>query len=106
MFKKKPKPELNLQPIPRGMYAWTSIHAGSFILFVESLKDHYKFVFLPGPSEFFLTFEDFSKCVKAGTLEFVEELPEDIFQETVRISLSCPSNQPKVITDEIQNQEN
>lgn len=92
MFKKKEQPKLNLQPIPKGLYAWTSIHAGSFLLFVESLKDCYKFVFLPGPSEYFLTFEDFSKCVKSGTLEFVEELPDEIYQESIKISLSCPTN--------------
>ena len=92
MFKKKEQSKLNLQPIPKGLYAWTAIHAGSFLLFVESLKDCYKFVFLPGPSEYFLTFEDFSKCVKSGTLEFVEELPDEIYQESIKISLSCPTN--------------
>lgn len=92
MFKKKEQPKLNLQPIPKGLYAWTSLHAGSFLLFVESLKDCYKFIFLPGPSEYFLTFEDFSKCVKSGTLEFVEELPDEIYEESIKISLSCPTN--------------
>ena len=104
MFKKKTQPNLNFQPIPKGMYAWTSIHAGSFLLFVESLKDCYKFIFLPGPSEYFLTIEDFSKSIKAGTLEFVEELPDDIFEETVKISLSCPSNSLNIITNETQKQ--
>jgi hypothetical protein len=104
MFKKKKQPNLNLQPIQKGLYAWTSIHAGSFLLFVESLKDCYRFLFLPGPSEYFLTLEDFSKCVKSGTLEFVEELPNEIFDETVRIFLSCPTNQTNIITNETQNQ--
>lgn len=60
------------------MYAWNAIHAGSFLLFVESLKDCHKFLFLPGPSEYYLTKEDFKFYVDAGTLEFVEVLPNEI----------------------------
>ena len=93
MFKKKKENNLKYQPIPKGMYAWTALHAGSFLLFVESLKDCHKFLFLPGPSEYFLTIEDFSKCIKNGTLEFVEELPDEVFEETVNFSLLCPPNE-------------
>lgn len=78
-------------PVPKGLYAWNFLHAGSFILFVESLKDCHKFIFLPGPSEYYLTFEDFEKCVENGTLELAEPLPDDIFEETLKISLSRPS---------------
>jgi hypothetical protein len=99
MFKKK-QTKLNHQPIPKGMYAWTQIHAGSFLLFVESQKDCYKFLFLPGPSEYFLTFEDFTKCIKTNTLEFVEELPDEIFQETINFLLTSPTKTPNVISNE------
>lgn len=78
-------------PVSKGLYAWNFLHAGSFILFVESLKDCYEFIFLPGPSEYYLTFEDFEKCIENGTLELVEPLPDDIFEETLKISLSRPS---------------
>lgn len=74
---------LNLQPVPRGFYAWNSLHAGSFLLFMESLNDHYKFIFLPGPSYMNLAFETFTKCIKSNTLELVEQLPEDVYADTV-----------------------
>jgi hypothetical protein len=100
VFKKKKPSTTNYQPIQKGMYAWTSLHAGSFLLYVESLKDCHKFVFLPGPSEFFLTFDNFSDCVKSGVLEFVEELPDEIYNETIEFSLSCPPIQQKVLLNE------
>lgn len=79
-------------PISKGMYAWNYIHAGSFILYVESLDSCHKFIMLPGPSEYFLTYEDFAKGIDKNILEFVEILPEDIYQET--LSLLCPSGRP------------
>lgn len=79
------------KPIPKGLYAWNAIHAGDFILYVETLKDCHKFLFLPGPSEYFLTFEDFEQCLNNRTLEFVEALPDEIFQESIELSLSRPS---------------
>lgn len=79
-------------PIKRGMYAWNKVYAGSFLLYVSTLKDCYKFLFLPGPSEFFLTKEDFIRCMENNTIEFVEELPKDIYQETLSIyELTCPN---------------
>lgn len=79
------------KPKKRGLYAWNSIYAGSFLLFVKSFKDHYQFMFLPGPSEFNLTFDEFSSCVQKGILEFVEDLPEEIFQESLSaFELACP----------------
>ncbi len=99
MFGKKQKITLH-QPIPKGMYAWTSLHAGSFLLYVESLKDCHKFIFLPGPSEFFLTFENFSECIKTKILDFVEQLPDEVYNETIQFSLPCPPKPPKIIMDE------
>lgn len=95
MFKKKVKQ--NKTPIPKGLYAWNMIHAGSFLLFVEALKDCYSFLFLPGPSEYYLTFEDFEKSISNGTLEFVEALPDDIYEESLKISSSCPPKQQKML---------
>jgi hypothetical protein len=97
VFKNK-QTELNYQPIPRGIYAWTQLRAGDFIVYVESLKECHKFITLPGPCELFLTFEDFTKSVKAGALELVEQLPNEIYQET--ILLSCPPKDSKIIIDE------
>lgn len=80
----------NKKPIPKGLYAWNSIHAGSFILYVETLKECHKFLFLPGPTEWFLTFEDFEHGITSGILEFVESLPDEIYRESLELSLSCP----------------
>lgn len=82
------KNSLPTSPISRGMYAWNYIHAGSFLLFIGTSKGYYKFLMLPGPTEYFLTFEDFAKGIERNILEFVEVLPEEIYQET--LSLSCP----------------
>ena len=84
MFKNKKT--LIKKPISKGFYAWTSLHAGSFLLFVEELKDCCKFIFLPGPSYMYLTFETFNTCITNGVLEFVEPLPDDIYNETVSIA--------------------
>ena len=100
MFKKKPKPELNLQPIERGFYAWNFLHAGSFLLYIESLNGYHRFMFLPGPSDFFLTNEDFSEYLKNGTLSIVDQLPLEVFQEAMKYSLPCPTNPPIVTTNE------
>lgn len=100
MFGKKKQTKTRYEPIAKGLYAWNALHAGSFLLYVESLKDCYKFLFLPGPSEYFLTFEDFAKCLKSNTLEFVEKLPHEIFEESVRISLACPSVPSNIVSNE------
>ena len=100
MFKKKIQSTNALTPISKGMYAWNVLHAGSFLLYVESLKDCYKFLFLPGPSEYFLTSRDFAECLRKNTLEFVEQLPDEIFDETIKISLACPPSTSRIILNE------
>ena len=87
---RKKKTNLEHKPIPKGLYAWNSIHAGSFLLYIESLKDCHKFVFLPGPTDYYVTNGDFNDCINSGILEFVEPLPDDIFQETISFSLTSP----------------
>lgn len=86
MSKKKEKSNQNHQPTERGFYAWTIERAGDFLLFVEAQKDCYKFLYLPGATEFYLTFEDYTESIKRGVLEFVEQLPEDIFRESLELS--------------------
>ncbi len=68
------------------MFAFTTERAGDFLLFVESQKDCYKFLYLPGASDFYLTFEDYTEAIKRGVLDFVDQLPEDIFQESLLLS--------------------
>lgn len=80
-----------MKPVHKGMYAWNSIHAGSFLLHTASTKDTYQFLFLPGPSDFQLTHKDFETALAQGILEFVEILPNDVYDETIKFSLMCPS---------------
>lgn len=88
-------------PVLRGLYAWNTVHAGSFLLYTESLKDCHRFLFLPGPTEYYLTNEDFDRCLKNNTLELVEPLPDEIYNETIQISLACPSPKTKMGINEI-----
>jgi len=81
--------KLHYQPTPRGFYAFNVERAGDFLIFVEALKDCYKFLYIPGAEEFYLTLEDFTKASRAGMLTLVEQLPENIYKES--LALSCPS---------------
>lgn len=81
---------LNYQPVLRGFYAWNIERAGDFLIYVESLKNCYKFLYVPGATEFYLSCEDFSKALQNNVLSFVEQLPEEIYQES--LELSCPGN--------------
>jgi hypothetical protein len=92
LFKKRE--ELNHQPIPRGFYAFNSERAGDFLIFVEAQTNHYKFLYVPGADPFYLTPEDFTQSIKKEILSFVEELPEEIYQES--LLLSCPSKKENV----------
>ena len=74
------------QPPPRAIYAYTRIRAGDFLVFVEDMKDCYRFLYLPGANPFYLTLEDFATYIKDGTLEFVEQLPDEIFNESLALS--------------------
>jgi hypothetical protein len=85
MFGKK-KEDLHYQPKDKSLYAYTKERCGDFLLFVEAQKDCYKFLYLPGADPFYLTFEDYTKLVKSNSLEFVDELPDDIFKESLELS--------------------
>ena len=91
---KRSKNKNHAMPVPKGMYAWNAIHAGSFLLHVETLINCHKFVFLPGPEEYFLTYEDFEEGINKRVLEFVEVLPDEIYEEA--IALSCPPSRTSI----------
>ena len=76
----------NLQPPPRSIYAWNSIRAGDFIIFKKSNKNYYEFIYVPGGDAFNLTFEDFTNLIKTKILEFIEQLPEDIYNESINLT--------------------
>lgn len=97
------KKKIKTDPIHKGFYAWTSLHAGSFLLFVEQLKDCHKFIFLPGPSYMHLAQETFEKCINTKVLEFVEIVPDDIFNETLAFTKNVVD--VSIILDDYNNDE-
>ena len=84
----KKKESTNLQPPPRSIFGWNSLRAGDFIIFKEAHKHHYEFIYIPGGAPFNLTIEDFSKSIKSGMLSFVEQLPEEIYEESLELAKS------------------
>jgi hypothetical protein len=88
LFDKKSS-NLNLKPVPRGFYAFNVERAGDFLIFVEMQTDAYKFLYVPGAEPFYLSIEDFTKSMQKGVLSFVEQLPEEVYNES--LSLSCPT---------------
>lgn len=79
---------MNNKPILRGFYAFNTLRAGDFLLYVESDDYSHKFLYLPGAHYFYLTKEDFLAAVQAGVLSFIEQLPQDIYDES--LELACP----------------
>lgn len=75
-------------PISRGFYSFDKLRAGDFLIYVESSSTHYKFLYVPGADPFYLSKEDFAKAVELNVLTFVEQIPKDIFEETLNFSLS------------------
>jgi hypothetical protein len=77
-------------PIERGFYSFDKLRAGDFLIFVGKRKHDYEFLYIPGPDPFYLSNEDFDKAIETGVLSFVEQLPKDIFKETINFSLPSP----------------
>ena len=90
-FKQKNKQKLKIEPTLRGFYAFNMERAGDALIFVESQLHCHKFLYIPGGDPFFMTKEDFEQSIKRGVLSYVEQLPEDIFNES--LVLACPPKQ-------------
>lgn len=96
MFWKKEK--LKIEPTPRGFYLFNFERAGDGLIFVENSLKCYKFLYVPGADEFFMSHEDYEKSIKRGILSFVEQLPVDIYEESLQ--LSCPNKKTNISTYE------
>lgn len=90
-------------PTERGFYAFNVERAGDFVLYVETMYKCHKFIYLPGGDPFFMSIEDFDKAIKRGVLSFVEQLPEEIYQES--LLLSCPTKDLKIVEHQHEKQE-
>lgn len=75
MSKKKLYP-----PKERGVYAFTKHRRGDFILFIKEDSEVLEFMQLPDRYQICLTKKEFSEGVKTKLLDFVEQIPEDVFE--------------------------
>lgn len=69
------------KPKERGLYAFTQYRRGDFLLFIgETTPLVLDFMQLPDRYTLSLTAEEFSKGIQEGLLDFVEQIPLEIFQ--------------------------
>lgn len=78
-LKKKPTIPIVL-PKERGVYAFMKHKRGEFILFVEQNNEVLTFMQLPDRYNILLTKEEFTAGLSTKLLEFVESVPEDVFE--------------------------
>lgn len=75
---------LKLKPITpkeRGVYAFTKYRKGDFLLFLEeSTEGVYDFMQLPDRYKISFTKEEFTKGVTSKLIDFVEQIPTDVFE--------------------------
>lgn len=82
MFKRKK--EIITAPKERGVYAFTKHRRGDFLLFVkENGADIYDFMQLPDLYKFSLTRTEFVEGVNTGLLDFVEQIPDEVYNVAV-----------------------
>lgn len=67
-------------PKDRGVYAFTKHRRGDFLLFIKEDSEVLEFMQLPDRYQVVLTKEEFSEGVLTKLLDFVEQLPEDVFE--------------------------
>jgi hypothetical protein len=72
--KKNQKPQL------RGVYAFTKHRRGDFILFIKEDSEVLEFMQLPDRYRICLTKKEFSEGLNTKLLDFVEQIPEDVFE--------------------------
>jgi hypothetical protein len=67
-------------PLVRGVYAFTKHRRGDFILFIKENFEVLEFMHLPDRYQIFLTKKEFSEGLTTKLLDFVEQIPEDVFE--------------------------
>ena len=68
------------QPLQRGVYAFTKHRRGDFLLFVKEDSEVLEFMHLPDLYQICLTKEEFHEGVVTKLLDFVEQVPEEVFE--------------------------
>ena len=74
MAKKLTKPQL------RGVYAFTKHRRGDFLLFIKEDSEVLEFMQLPDRYQVCLTKQEFHEGVITKLLDFVEQIPEDVYE--------------------------
>lgn len=74
MSKKKLK-----EPLVRGVYAFTKHRRGDFLLFIREDSGVLEFMQLPDRYQICLTKEEFHEGMTTKLLDFVEQIPEEVF---------------------------
>lgn len=67
-------------PQPRGVYAFTKHRRGDFILFIKEDSEVLEFMQLPDRYQICLTKKEFSEGISIKLLDFVEQIPEEVFE--------------------------
>lgn len=88
MFFSKYIKRQKIKPLSRGFYAFNEQRAGDFLIFVDELEGYLRFIYIPGGSDFYMSNEDFLESIVTGKITLVEQLPEEIFNESINLSLS------------------
>ena len=68
------------KPQPRGVYAFTKHRRGDFILFIKEDSEVLEFMHLPDRYQVCLTKEEFHEGVTTKLLDFVEQIPEEVYE--------------------------
>jgi hypothetical protein len=78
LFNKK---KIAQYPKDRGVYAFTKHRRGDFLLFLkEPFPGVFEFMQLPDRYVLSLTSKEFTEGCESKLLDFVEQLPEDVFE--------------------------
>ena len=75
-----PKKQKYKVPFPRGVYAFTKHRKGDFLLFIKEDSEVLEFMQLPDRYQVCLTKQEFHEGVTTKLLDFVEQIPEDVFE--------------------------
>ena len=67
-------------PLPRSVYAFTKQRRGDFLLFVKEDSGVLEFMQLPDRYQIVLTKEEFTEGLTTKLLDFVEQIPEEVFE--------------------------
>jgi hypothetical protein len=78
-FLKKKQIQKPVLPLERGVYAFMKYKRGEFILYIKQEGDVLNFMQLPDRYDIKLSIEEFTAGIQTKLLEFVECIPEDVF---------------------------